>query len=362
MKFKQLKKEIFVTILGLLTCVDSFSQTAKFGPRVQNSKGLGSFSKATASPHLNAKAQEILLKLNSQNKINWNQKKDLESLSFGGATSGGGSDVGVEVKLTIEQIVGLISSSGSELYGQHSQRIIELAEEVKIYVVDQELEVQSSEGKIQKSSAFSYSDSDSDGALIFINRQDWISNLDILSQERLIHHELMVLAGLEKTAEYHLTAEFVKMRTQFWHQLRAQGFVCTFTAFSKIEKSGRGLTVGKLLGSSAFSVLNANSAQGGFEIVADLSASQKPPLSRHGILFRFVISDEGYLRGQFGLAYFESRESSNSQFPVWKTFADFVPLHTESIFYTPYDLIKDLRTPTLIDLGQYYGQVNCVKM
>lgn len=262
-----------------------------------------------------------------------------EGTARAGATSGSGDDDGLEVKQVLRVITEMISSDKTTIYTKvEKEALLTKAALAKIIMIDDRLSEETSVGR-QDSAGFSHSDETE--TVLGIQRARWRGISGIVERERLVHHELAIVAGLEVTGDYHLSDKFKKERTILWDQLFSRKIVCTVSAFSKTKNIIDGsIEPDKLLGSGGI-VMNSDSVRNGWTPVTG------------DIIFRYVTSGLGYLRGAFTRAtvdpkgrFFENERESSRQ----------------EVYFTPYNLLEIDRGSILKEWSDYFTMVNCAKI
>ncbi len=282
----------------------------------------------------------------------------------GGATSGGGDEVGLQVQKvlrfvtsTIKQHREIYDSSPSGLSVQ--QAILSIAQlSPKIVVVDSTLPAKSEEGNgTQLGAAFSSYDNGS--AQIQIQRDRWKRISDPVVMEELIHHELAVMAGVEKTGDYRWSDRYTAISKKFWESRKSESILCSVSLFGLAEKPfaearsggysvGIKIAPGKLVGSHGFSV--------DFGIVSSgwgvLTKEQPGAFASDsdGIIFRYVVGGVGYLRGIFSKARLPKDDFYFSQV------RDLTP---EITFYDPYDWVESSKESLLKQYDFGFVLVGC---
>ena len=129
--------------------------------------------------------------------------------SLGGATSGGGDLVGIETTKILSQVFDSIIKIDDRLYSVRELEIIKkVRSEVNVIMVDSELPT-NTKNATQNGAAFSIRENNKSS--IFIKRNIWNKIGTLLKREVLIHHEIMVLSGIEETGDYSYTLEYEKL-------------------------------------------------------------------------------------------------------------------------------------------------------
>lgn len=258
----------------------------------------------------------------------------------GGATSGSGDDDGLEVKQVLRVITEMINSNKTTIYTkEEKEALLTKAALAKIIMIDERLSEDTSVGR-QDGAAFSYSNDTE--TVLGIQRARWRNISLVVERERLVHHELAIVAGLEQTGEYHLSDKFKKERAVLWDQLLSKKIICVVSLFNKKKNPQDGnMEPERLLGSGGVVMTSSTDVKGGWTPVTN------------EVVFRYVTSGTGYLRGVFSRAtvdpsgrYFENtRESSQ-----------------EAVYFTPYNLLEIDRGSTLKEWSDFFTMVNCAKI
>jgi hypothetical protein len=216
---------------------------------------------------------------------------------LGGATSGGGDEVGIEATQVLNGVVSMIENTN-----QFDKRLVEISKEVKIFVTDRELpnldqaQVLSSDAFVVsiQQSGVAYSIRDNSGARIFIQRQRWEKLSDSLFKESLLFHELAVLSGVEATGDYKYTRLFFEKRGAYWESMKSMTTVCTVALFSSIKQTTGNFLIGEFLGANSFK--NAAGVSAGMKVLYDIEPHNSGKPGR-AVIFNYVLSGHGHLRG-----------------------------------------------------------------
>jgi hypothetical protein len=269
----------------------------------------------------------------------------------GGATSGGGDDVGPEVSRSVRFILQMIAQDQGSVYSAEArEHLLSLGKLIRILIVDTELPA-TINGITQN--GFAYSFNDSETVLILIQSDRWKAAQNPVFVERTLHHELAVLAGLEKTGDYTLTDRFAKARMAFWQKVLSQNFACTFSLFSKdSELEHQTLSIGKFLGAAG--IVKKMDTQSGFVTLARVGNKSNDDYYP-SVIARYVVSAEGYLRAMISEADVLEKGAN------WRSFQNLRNNSTEKVYFSPYDLI-DPQGSNLESWGQYFVQVSCSKI
>lgn len=278
------------------------------------------------------------------------------ALALGGATSGGGNDQGIQVRRTIRHVGEMISKDQSGLYSAemkaHFARMMSI---LKIVMVDEKLSAPIG-GVSQDGGA--WSSFDGKEAITKVSSTRWQAMTNPVEREKLMHHELAVLIGAEKTGDYTLTDQFAVKRIKLWESIISKGFVCSFSLFTQKQYDGRKV-VGRHMGSGAV-VINVD-ARSDFAVIADLEDFNEGKPNR-AVILRYVSTSEGYLRGELSEATVERFKEKDENFlgGAFKTFRDLKNNSEQKIYFSPYDFIEP-REAALQSWNGYFVQVGCTK-
>ncbi|MDG0817980.1 hypothetical protein [Bdellovibrio svalbardensis] len=339
----------FLTIIGSLLLFSAMSQAEeKLQLNVDNGKQIFiSDSQVVNLKNNSVTVKKILNKdLSEISKIPSSQK----GLLMGGATSGGGDDIGLEVQRALSLVVQAIQID-SELYpSKVKQALLTKAQSVKILITEEALPA--GVGKLSQYGA-AFSVFDGRQAVILIQRQRWVAIDNPTIKDSLIHHELAVLAGLETTGDYQYTNLFATQRAKFWERLQSQSFVCTFSLYKKTND--RNSVSRKLMGSAGVFIGDPG-VSSNFEVIQDLEPHVDGKSNR-AIIVRYVLAGSGYLRAQISEADVTRYKNSS-----WKTFSNLSEISVERIYFSPYDSVDTGRGSNLETWGDNFLQVACSKM
>ncbi|MGE3609361.1 MAG: hypothetical protein AB7I27_07225 [Bacteriovoracaceae bacterium] len=213
------------------------------------------------------------------------------SMMEGGATSGGGDSDGIEVLNLVNQVKAAIFEAGVDIYPVESiKQLGEITSKVKIIITDEVIRVKVKD-VVQESNAFSVNDQGK--YFIFINRSRWEAEKDQMLLEELIHHEIMVLAALEATGDYHFTKIYRNFRAEYWRYVRTENHTCSIQLFEKNEGAYKD-SLGKLVGSGAANI-------GSYGLKADMGILAKLEKDKV-IIWRGVIGSSGFFKMQIEYA------------------------------------------------------------
>jgi hypothetical protein len=280
----------------------------------------------------------------------------------GGYTSGGGDFDGEAANRTLSAVTRIISNSN--LYAENEKnRLTTIATQTRILVVDHELSA-SVAGITQKGAAFSkwVVDTTADrrvGAkkpptsfkeripLILLHRERWNQIDDAVKREKLMHHELCVLAGIEQTGDYHRTDRFEELRTNSRPIDDDHVEICTLSLFAKTRSASGRDVPGKPLGTGSI-VMDWFGARGGRLKIGDINAKRE-------IRALYVISSSGYLR----MKLYESDHLNESE-ELHMLYKNESLLKEEGVVFDPYGdpLYPGVGAKNIV-LDQYFITASC---
>ena len=280
----------------------------------------------------------------------------------GGATSGGGHDLGVYAKRIFTALVDAIEES-KDIYSSDEKKLIKLrsAQIEKILISDSELPTANEDHSlgtsfIQNGTAFSEWNPTTEKGLVTFQRKKLDALVDPIAIEILFAHELNIMAGIEVTGDYRKSDAFGKQRAKYWETRKAAKTICTFSILDKKTKLGGQVTPGKLLGTSVTGLTTGASVGGGLVRVYDTEV-RKGKNPTESIIIQYVLGSEGYLRATVSRA---------------KTvpFADTYILNGEIIesltpevaYYNPYDWEVAIREARLKEYVFGFIMVSCARL
>jgi len=267
-------------------------------------------------------------------------QKLIDTLSRdGGATSGGGVENGISAARVVQKVAEAIQALGQEHYpAAKLSELAKIASSVRIFMVKGKIAVPV-QGTSQPSDAFSVATNGQ--YFIFLNSIMWDAQTDPLEFEPLIHHEIMVLLGLEKTGEYHYTLEFEKNRQEFWRTVQTENNLCSIQLFEK-RTAPYDKSPGASLGASSASITWPG-ATGGWGLIKELP-------KRQALYWRGVIDSNGHFRMQV------------EQGPLIRNtnmveFSKGTIVEPMRVYSDPYS--AQLKTTTTVKGEKYWIFVNC---
>ena len=275
----------------------------------------------------------------------------------GGATSGGGDEVGIEVSRVISLVNEMVQNEPGQIYSEKMKAAInKMATRPKIFIDDMELPARAGDRE-QNGVAFSVYDGKQ--ATIRIQRQRWEALMNPVKKDVIIHHELAVLAGIERTGDYVVSTKFEAKQSLFWEKARSKKFLCSISLFEKkpdftelVDEPA--MNIGEAVGSVAFHI-NFVGAKGGMGVIHQLTPPDKKGESR-ALFARWVISSSGYLRASLAEATLIYGEWGNVI--TWKSLTNETP---EKVYYTPYESLE-VTGGRFGVWGKYYTLVSCTKL
>ena len=268
--------------------------------------------------------------------------------SLGGATSGGGDLIGIEATKILSQVFDSILKVDDKLYSINELEVIEkIKNQVNLIMVDNELSTNTKDA-IQNGAAFSIREDDK--ATIFIKRSIWNNIPTLLEREVLIHHEIMILAGIEETGDYSYSLKYEKLRENFWKIAEYKNIFCTINLFKKTKLYGMTIP-GDLIGSSS-SLMPFSGAKGDWGILK--SDSKK------ALIWRGVIDSSGLFKMEIGeVDFYPGKSQLPKSFSVnFGTFKSVEEMHT---YVDPYQMINPVQNP-LVFTDKHTIVVNCNKL
>ncbi len=271
----------------------------------------------------------------------------------GGATSGGGDEDGIDAQHVLRIVTDFIKADNFSIYSAEERKLLLTKSSLveKIIMTDEELPVNTSVG-IQKGAGFSRSDENN--TIIKINRKRWLGMRTVVDNEVFIHHELAVLAGIETTGDYRISdKQFRKFRSILWEKLFSKKIICAVSLFNKEIDAQSGKFQPKHLVGSAGIVVNSST-----DVTSDwriVKMHSKDEDKNTAVIFRYVASGNGYLRGVFSDATIVSN-------PGHSFFSEIKNESKQRVFYTPYNLLEIDREATLKEWNDYFSMVSCSKI
>lgn len=268
--------------------------------------------------------------------------------SLGGATSGGGDLIGIEATKILSQVFDSIVKVDDKLYSINELDVIEkIKNQVNLIMVDSELST-NTKNAVQNGAAFSIREGDK--ATIFIKRSIWNNIPTLLEREVLIHHEIMILAGIEETGDYSYSLKYEKLRENFWKIAEYKNIFCTINLFKKTKLYGMTIP-GDLIGSSS-SLMPFSGAKGDWGILK--SDSKK------ALIWRGVIDSSGLFKMEIGeVDFYPGKSQLPKSFSVnFGTFKSVEEMHT---YVDPYQMINPVQNP-LVFTDKHTIVVNCNKL
>ena len=267
--------------------------------------------------------------------------------ALGGATSGGGDLIGIDATKILSQVFDSIIKIDDNLYSINEIEVIKkIRNEVSIIMVDNELPT-NTKNAIQNGAAYSVRENSK--SIIFIQRAIWNKIPTLLEREVLIHHEIMILSGIEETGEYTYSLKYEKLRENFWKIAVDKNIFCTINVFKKATLYGMTIP-GDLIGSSS-SLITFIGLKSDWGILN--SGSKKALIWRGHIdssgLFKMEIGEANYYPGKF------KYPKDSIDFRTLKIVEE---MHT---YVDPYQMINPIQNP-LVFTDKHTIVVNCNKL
>src|SRR6185312_1636529 len=113
---------------------------------------------------------------------------------------------------------------------------------------------------------------------------------------------------------------------------------------------------GKFIGAGGLTMNSAASITGGWIKLIDLSDSNQP--TNNAVIFRYVTSGSGYLRGVFSDATMLNYKNQSGTYSYFRSLRNDSP---ETVYFTPYDLVEVDRQPVFREWTDYFTMVSCAK-
>ncbi len=277
----------------------------------------------------------------------------------GGATSGGGNELGIFAKRAlrtvaenIEQIPNLYSNDQKELIKKRIKSI------KSILIVNEELPAPSANpdhhfGHVYIQQGTAWSTFDGINSEIKLNFKRFSALVDPIAIEGLLHHELAVLAGIEKTGDYTYTDQFMLYREKIWESQLAQQAICTISIFEK-----NGAEPGKLLGTAATARTRLTNTEGAIRNIVDLEIRSSKHKEVKSILMRYVLGGSGYFKATISRAD-TIVLNSTGEFISIRNLQDLTP---EITFYNPYDWMMATREARFREFDFGFMMVSCSRI
>ena len=267
--------------------------------------------------------------------------------TLGGATSGGGDLEGIEVKKIFSQVFMSIMKFDKQLYSVKQLEVIEkIGNEVNIIMSDNDLPT-NTKNAIQNGAAYSLRDNDK--SIIFIKRDIWNNIETLLTKEVLIHHEIMVLAGIEETGDYKYSSDFEKLRVKYLNHDKT--IYCTINLAEKKMLYGMAVP-GDLIGSSSslITFIGAKSDWGILKVIANKA-----------IIWRGVIDSSGLFKMEIGEVRYDSTNKAHLPEKFSVDLATFKVLADPHLYVDPYSTVNPVQNPIRFT-DKYVISVSCNKL
>ena len=269
--------------------------------------------------------------------------------TLGGATSGGGDLEGIEVKKIFSQVFMSIMKFDKQLYSVKQLEVIEkIGNEVNIIMSDNDLPT-NTKNAIQNGAAYSLRDNDK--SIIFIKRDIWNKIDTLLKKEVLIHHEIMVLAGIEETGDYSYSLKFENLRENYWRLNQDKNIFCTINLFKKTKLYEMTIP-GELIGSSSsiMTYVGVKSDWGIFKVIADKA-----------IIWRGYIASGGEFKMEIGEVSYDSTNKTHLPKSYSVDFSTYKVLEDAYLYIDPYQMVDPVQNPIRFT-DKHVIAVNCNKL
>ena len=278
----------------------------------------------------------------------------------GGATSGGGDELGIEAKqvfrevvTSLDQIPGLYTQTQKDLMKKRFESIR------SVIVVNEELPAPNLDhtfGHVFIQDGTAWSSFDGTYSDIKLNYDKFSKISDPLTLEGLMHHELAVLADIEKTGDYTYTDQFLANREKFFESQSAQYTQCTVSLFDK-----NGSVPGNLLGTAATKWINNAETTNGVGLIYYLEKRTKKHPKAEAIVMGYVLGGNGYFRVKF-LRSETTEPASTSSDDIAASIGEGVALTPDIIFYNPYQWAAAAREARLREFDFGFIMVSCARL
>ena len=268
--------------------------------------------------------------------------------TLGGATSGGGDLLGIETTKILSQVFESIIKIDDKLYSVNEIEIIKkIRDEVNVIMVDKDLPT-NTKNAIQNGAAYSIREKNK--STIFIQRAIWNNVSTLLEREVLIHHEIMILSGLEETGEYTYSLKYEKLRENFWKIAEDKNIFCTINIFKKTKLYGMTIP-GDLIGSSS-SLMPFTGAKGDWGILK--SDSKK------ALIWRGMIDSSGLFKMEIGeVDFYRGKSHLSKDFSI--DFGTLKIVEEMRTYVDPYQMVNPVPNP-LVFTDKHTIVVNCNKL
>lgn len=280
----------------------------------------------------------------------------------GGATSGGGHDLGAYAKRILGVVADAIQESQG-IYTIEQKQLIQLrsSQVSKVLISDAELPVANvghtlGTTIIQQGTAFSSWSPDTQTGQVSLQKEKFSAIVDPIAIEVLFAHELAVMAGIETTGDYRLSDAFGAQRAKSWEKRLAHQSICTFTVFNKKLRYGANIP-GEILGTASTGITSGQTVGGGIALLYDLE-KRKHARPADSIVIRYVLGNHGYLRAVVSRAQTTPGMPGQIQLAGPIT-ADLTP---EVVYYTPYDWEVAIRESRLKEYDFGFLMVSCARL
>ncbi|HAR43653.1 MAG TPA: hypothetical protein DCS07_13650 [Bdellovibrionales bacterium] len=261
----------------------------------------------------------------------------------GGGTSGGGDKDGLAAATrTLSAVTKAIKLSSKIYTEDHKNKLANIADKLRVVVVDRELSVQTGK-EIQNSTAASLWKENTPVALL--QRSSWNGIEKAIDREALLHHELCVLAGIESTGDYRQTNKYKEFRQNSWKFRGQMTQICSVSLFKATKTPSGKVIPGEPAGNAAI-VMDWMGVKSGAAKLGNIS-------KKRDIKVTYVISSSGYLR----LKIVEADRDDKVRFVV---LSNAKTLLEESVLIDPYgdELYPGTGTKNVM-FGDHFLNVAC---
>lgn len=247
----------------------------------------------------------------------------------GGATSGGGHDLGLSIKRIVSNLAMVIESTPEANFPLgKKQEMLRAIQKVRVAVVQGPLPAPVKKThRLQIGAAFSTFDG-VDQYLIEIDTEKWPKIEDPIIEEGVLYHEIAVMAGLEDTSDYTYTDLFLKHREPMWRAILSQKFLCVVSLIQQPDE-----TTPVLLGSQLIYSGDPTSVTSNWQILkhgVELGSDKR----QSSIALQWVSNANGYLRIRIVRA---STQIGPGDFKIMWDAEELIP---QMLIHSPYDALQ----------------------
>lgn len=267
----------------------------------------------------------------------------------GGATSGGGHDVGLQVKRVVSILSAAIQNIPSSAYpiGMKDKMLL-ASQKARVAVVPGPLPaVVEKTHRLQIGAAFSTFDG-KETYLIEVDYNKWPLIEDPTVEEGILYHEIAVMAGLETTSDYTYTDRFLKDRKKLWEKIFSEKFYCVVSLVQHSNASHP-----KLLGSVLLFDSDPTSIRLNWSALTHLQ--KRSDGKNTSLVLQWVFGANGYLRTRLIQAETELGPGD------FKIFWDAKEILPQALIHSPYDAIEPHAQNSVRQMNGYQLMSSCSK-